>query len=207
MPAGMRYAPIIPTRRAEAFDDPAWCFELKFDGFRCIAETIDLRLISKQQNRMKRFEPLLGTLPYGYIFDGEIVCLDETGRPVFNDLLFWRREPVYVAFDVLNVEGADVRGMPLKDRRAILDRILRHYRMQKSELFFGCGKSLFNAVCEFDLEGIIGKRLADPYDPDRTKWWKILNPCYSQKDGRAELFDDQHTGAGNARNRTADRIT
>jgi ATP-dependent DNA ligase len=85
-----------------------------------------------------------------------------------------------VAFDVLNVEGADVRGLPLKDSRAVLDRIAERYRMQKSDLFFACGRSLFNAVCEFDLEGIIAKRLNDRYEPDRTKWWKILNQNYSQ---------------------------
>jgi ATP-dependent DNA ligase len=55
------------------------------------------------------------------------VCLDEAGKPIFNDLLFRRREPVYVAFDVLTVEGADVKGMPLKDRRAILDRVVMRY--------------------------------------------------------------------------------
>jgi hypothetical protein len=41
---------------------------------------------------------------------------------------------------------------------------------------FGCGKSLFRAVCDLDLEGIIAKRLEDPYDAERTKWWKVLNP-------------------------------
>jgi ATP-dependent DNA ligase len=97
-----------------------------------------------------------------------------------------------VAFDVLNVEGADVRGLPLKDRRAVLDRITERYRMQKSELFFGCGKSLFDAICEFDLEGIVAKRLNDPCEPECTKWWKILNPNYSQKEGRAELFERQY---------------
>ena len=97
-----------------------------------------------------------------------------------------------MAFDVLNVEGADVRGLPLKDRRAVLDRIADRYRIQKSDLFFGCGKSLFNAVCEFDLEGIVAKRLNDPYDPERTKWWKILNPTSSQKEGRAELFERRY---------------
>jgi hypothetical protein len=102
--------PIIPVVRKEPFDHPGWAFELKLDGFRCIADTLDGRLLSKHQNRMKRFDPLLGTLPEGYVFDGEIVCLDEIGKPIFNDLLFRRREPVYVAFDVLNVEGADVRG-------------------------------------------------------------------------------------------------
>jgi ATP-dependent DNA ligase len=56
--------------------------------------------------------------------------------------------------------------------------------MQKSELFFGCGRSLFKAVCDFDLEGIIAKRLHDAYEPGRTKSWKVLNLSYSQKGGR-----------------------
>src|SRR5262245_46698105 len=188
--AGMRIQPIIPVRRAEAFDDAAWAFELKLDGFRCIADTLDGQLLSKQANRMKRFEALLDTLPQGHIFDGEIVCLDEAGRPTFNDLLFRRRDPVYyIAFDVLSVDGADVRGLPLKDRRAILDHIAEQYPIQKSELFFCWGKTLFKAGCFHDLEGIVAKRLDDPYAPERTKWWKILNPEYSQKEGRAELFE------------------
>jgi bifunctional non-homologous end joining protein LigD len=184
--------PIIPNVRKEPFDNLAWSFELKLDGFRCIADTMRGPLLSKHSNEMKRFKALLEGLPQGYIFDGEIVCLDETGRPIFNDLLFRRREPVYVAFDVLNVEGADVRAMRLKDRRAILARIVERYGMQKSELFFGCGKSLFKAVCDFDLEGVIAKKLDDPYEPERTKWWKILNPTYSQKEGRAELFERRY---------------
>jgi hypothetical protein len=57
----------------------------------------------------KRFKALLESLPQGYIFAGEIVCLDETGRPISNDLLFRRREAVYLPFDVLSVEGARAR--------------------------------------------------------------------------------------------------
>ena len=115
----MRIQPIIPAiRRAEAFDDSAWAFELKLDGFRGMADTIEGRLLSKQGNRMKPFERLLEGLPRGYVFDGEIVCLDGTGKPTFNDLLFRRGQPIYIAFDVLSVDGADVRGLPLKDRRA-----------------------------------------------------------------------------------------
>jgi bifunctional non-homologous end joining protein LigD len=149
-------------------------------------------MLSKNGNPLTRFTPLLDTLPAGYIFDGEVCALDENGRPIFNDLLFRRCEPVYVAFDVLVCEGEDVRGEPLKERRAILDKVARRYGMQKSELFFGCGRSLFKAVCEFDLEGIIAKKLDDAYEPGRTKWWKILNPSYSQKEGRAELFERRY---------------
>ena len=92
--------PIIPAIRKEPFDDPAWLFELTYDGFRGIADTIGGRMLSKNQNRLRRFDPLLDRLPPGCIFDGEIVALDETGRPIFNDLLFGRREPTYIAFDL-----------------------------------------------------------------------------------------------------------
>jgi bifunctional non-homologous end joining protein LigD len=88
------------------------------------------------------------------------VALDETGRPKFNDLLFGRRDPTYIAFDVLFVEGEDVRAAPLKDRKALLDKVVRRYRLQGSEPFFGEGRPLFSAVCKLDLEGIVAKRLA-----------------------------------------------
>ncbi len=77
--------PIIPTIRREPFDDPAWLFDLKLDGFRGLADTINARMLSKNGNPLRRFETLLDALPPGYIFDGEIVALDGDGRPVFND--------------------------------------------------------------------------------------------------------------------------
>jgi hypothetical protein len=82
-----------------------------------LADPINGRMLSKNGNRLKRIETLLDALPPGYIFDGEIVALDEDGRPVFNDLLFGRREPVYVAFDILIADGEDVRAAPLKKRK------------------------------------------------------------------------------------------
>jgi bifunctional non-homologous end joining protein LigD len=180
--------PIIPIVRREPFDDPAWLFELKLDGFRGLADTIHGRLLSKNGNRLRRFERLLDALPAGFVFDGEIVALHGDGRPVFNDLMFGRREPVYVAFDILIADDEDVRALPLKERKAMLEKIVRRYRMQKSEPVLGDGNAAFRAVCDLDLEGIVAKRLADSYGP-RTKWWKILNRHYSQKVGRAELLE------------------
>ncbi len=101
---------IIPIRRNDPFDDPAWLFDLKLDGFRGLADTINARMLSKNGNPLRRFETLLDALPPGYIFDGEIVALDGDGRPRFNDLLFGRREPPYVAFDVLFVDGKERQG-------------------------------------------------------------------------------------------------
>jgi bifunctional non-homologous end joining protein LigD len=93
---------------------------------------------------------------------------------------------------VLFVDGEDVRGLPLKERKALLEKIVRRHRMQRSEPVLGDGKAAFQAVCELDLEGIVAKRLADAYGPGRTRWWKVLNRGYSQKAGRAELFERRY---------------
>ncbi len=121
--------PIIPARRPEPFDDDAWLFDLKLDGFRGVADTIAGRMLSKNGNRLKRYEALLDALPAGYVFDGEIVALDDAGRPVFNALLFGRQLPVYVPFDLMVADGEDVRIAPLKERRAMLAKIVRRYRL------------------------------------------------------------------------------
>jgi bifunctional non-homologous end joining protein LigD len=181
-------SPIIPLRKPEPIDDPAWAWELKLDGFRGMADTIRGKMLSKNLNALNRFRHLLDRLPQDCVFDGEICVIDHDGKPNFNALLFNRRDPVYIVFDLLFYKGEDVRGLPLKERRAILDQVAKRYRLQKSELFFCSGQLLLEAVSFHDLEGIVAKKLDDPYDPERTRWWKVLNPRYSQKEGRYELF-------------------
>src|ERR1700726_4290589 len=105
----MNLAPIIPIRRPDAFGDPAYCFELKYDGFRALCDTVNGRILSKNTNRMERFESLLEKLPQAFVFDGEIVCLDDAGRPTFNDLLLRRRDSTYIPYDILLVDGEDAR--------------------------------------------------------------------------------------------------
>jgi ATP-dependent DNA ligase len=79
------------------------------------------------------------------IFDGEIVVLNELGRPQFNALMFSRRAPVYVAFDVLYFNGQALEAIPLSSRKSVLKQLLR----ARHDLI---GR-LFNAVCELDLVG------------------------------------------------------
>jgi bifunctional non-homologous end joining protein LigD len=98
---------------------------MKFDGFRAIADTVNGRMLSKRGNRMHRFEVLLGSLPADCILDGEIVALDASGRPMFGDLMFGRRPPIFVAFDVLVDHGEEVRALPLARRKAVLRRLGR----------------------------------------------------------------------------------
>jgi bifunctional non-homologous end joining protein LigD len=119
-----------------------------------------------------------------------VIVVDETGRPQFYELLRVPRSASYVAFDILWLDGTDLRALPLDERRRRLQGILPKGSPIVFEVLsvVGRGRELFALMCTNDLEGIVAKRLADPYDT-RVRWLKIKNPDYSQKEGRAELFN------------------
>ena len=192
-----RVQPIAPARRTEPFDDPEWLFDLKYDGFRalCYLEHGRCRLISRNGNLMSRFAGLADRIAAALdvgdaILDGEIIAADATGRPRFYDLLRDWRPPAYVAFDLLWLDGADLRLLPLAERRRQLQSILpqRSAVMSEALSVTGTGHKLFELMCAHDLEGIVAKRLKDPYGP-RARWLKIKNPGCSQQEGRREMFD------------------
>jgi ATP-dependent DNA ligase len=192
-----RVQPIAPVRRAEPFDDPTWLFDLKYDGFRalCYLEQGGCRLISRNGNPMHRFDCLGDQIAASLdvsdaILDGEVIAADETGRPQFYDLLRDTRAPAYVAFDVIWLNGTDLRPLPLTERRQHLQNILPDRSAVISEALSvrGSGHKLFELTCDHDLEGIVAKRLKDGYG-SRIRWLKIKNPGYSQSEGRRELFD------------------
>src|SRR6266516_6190860 len=79
-----------------------------------------------------------------------------------------------------------------RNSRALLTQIVRRYRLQKLDCVIGEGKAAFQAVQSLDLEGIVAKRMTDAYEPGKTRWWKVLNRGYSQKEGRAELFERRY---------------
>jgi bifunctional non-homologous end joining protein LigD len=95
-----------------------------------------------------------------------------------------------VAFDVLWLNGADLRALPLSERRGHLQDILPKSSAVISEPLSvtGRGHEFFELMCAHDLEGIVAKRLKDPYG-SRARWLKIKNSSYSQNEGRRELFD------------------
>ena len=122
------------------------------------------------------------------MFDGELVVLDDAGRPLFNKLLFGDRRPTYVVFDLLIANGVDLRPLPLRERKAKLGEIAKQAQgwIALTNGIVGEGRALYQAVVDADLEGIVAKRLTDPYK--LTRWHKILNRDYSQRQGRAEWF-------------------
>src|SRR6516225_12141834 len=126
-----RVQPIIPTWRKEPFYDPEWLFEFKYDGFRalCYIERGRCRFISRNGNVLSRFEALGDQVAAALDFDeavidGEVIAADETGRPQFYELLRVPRSASYVSFDILWLEGADLRSLPLSERGGGLQGIL-----------------------------------------------------------------------------------
>ena len=188
---------MAPTWRKEPFDDPDWLFDFKYDSFRALyfLEPGHNRLISRNGNLLTRFDVLAGALAAELnvddaIIDGEVIAADETGRPQFYDLLRGTRAPAYVAFDIVWLNGADLRSLPLHERRRALQTILPNRSPIVSEALSVThrGSELFELMCANDLEGIVAKRLVDPYDT-RIRWLKIKNRAYTQNEGRSDLFN------------------
>jgi ATP-dependent DNA ligase len=150
------------------------CSSLSFDGFRAAADTVRGRLVSRQRQPDAALRGVHDLLPKGHVFDGEIVLLDDAGRPLFNELLFGRRRPTYVAFDPLMASGIDLRSLPLREREAALARIGKGADrwIALTNGVVGDGRALYRAVVDADLEGIVAKRLADAYRPKYAKWHK-----------------------------------
>ena len=192
-----RIEPIVPTLRAEPFDDPGWLFDVKYDGFRalCYLEQWRSHFVSRNGKPLSRFTALADELADVLevdeaVLDGEVIVADAADRPQFYDLLRGRLAPAYVAFDLLWIDGVDLRPKPLSERRAVLRGLLPEGSPTIAEAVSveGRGCELFELMRAHDLEGIVAKRLSDPYGPP-ARWLKIRNPGYTQAEGRAELFN------------------
>jgi bifunctional non-homologous end joining protein LigD len=196
----MAFQPMPLSRKPAPFDHPDWIYELKYDGFRSLAVIHGGRceLISRNGNPFSTFKALqkVMTLPYSgkTVLDGEIVCLDRRGKPQFRDLLFHRGDPCFFAFDLLMADGKDLRTEKLTDRKQELRRLLAKVpasRVRYADHVEHYGTALFKRVCRMNLEGIVAKHSFGPYtgERERTTWFKIRNPKYSQMKGREELFE------------------
>ena len=199
LPRNLR--PIRLSRRAEPFDSDDFLFESKVDGFRALAHIKEGRgeLVSRNGNTFRGFADLATWIAEhlrveSAVLDGEIACVDEAGCPIFRDLLFRKRQCIFVAFDLLFLNGKDLRALPLIQRKAALKKLLRRKRSRILYLDHveGDGQLLFDQIIAMDLEGIVCKRKDSPYKatekPSRY-WIKVKNSRYSQQEGREELFE------------------
>jgi bifunctional non-homologous end joining protein LigD len=190
--------PILPVLSRTLPTGKDWLYELKLDGFRGMLYLEDGRgfFRSKTKNRMRRFQDLADALARTMrvrdaILDGEIVVMGEAG-PDFAALFRSTGTPQFAAFDLVHINGADLRELPLTKRKTMLRRVVKDSPITFVEALRD--PSLYEATVRLDLEGVVAKRRGDAYAPT-TQWIKVRHPEYSQKEGRGEMFHGSRRSA------------
>jgi bifunctional non-homologous end joining protein LigD len=184
--------PMLATSVDVPFDDPEWLFEIKWDGYRAVAFIAKgkVRLVSRNQNDLTAQYPELQSVPSFIqaetaILDGEVAALDEQGRSSFS--LMQQRTGIrsggrrtgsrqdlpvlYYVFDLLYLDGYDLRRVSLEQRKDLLARITSPDGPVRYSDHFPQGKALFAAARQQGLEGILAKRRSSVYEERRTREW------------------------------------
>ncbi|MEX0836774.1 MAG: DNA ligase D [Gemmatimonadota bacterium] len=186
-------SPMLATSEDRPFSRDGWLFELKYDGYRLLAGREDgvAVLLSRNGNDLTATFPDVARavrgLPYqGLVLDGEVVVHGPDGKPSFGQLqkrgriarplpavrASWSVPATLYAFDVLAVEGYDLRALPLTQRKAILEDLVPTVGpVRYSEHIERDGEAMFAEVERMDLEGIVAKDGGAVYRGGRSRSW------------------------------------
>jgi bifunctional non-homologous end joining protein LigD len=188
-PSQPRFEPCLPRSADRPPASPGWIHEIKHDGFRILAHRKgrSVRLRTRNGHDLSDRFPLIAeaieVLPVrSCVIDGEAIVCDDSGLAVF-DLIRGHgsnARAILCAFDLLEINGEDVRAEPIEDRKRRLAGLLRlpHEGIAVNEHFGGDGAVIFKHVCALGCEGIVSKRLGVPYRAGRSAHWlKIKNPA------------------------------
>jgi bifunctional non-homologous end joining protein LigD len=178
--------PMLATLTKEPFDHPDWIFEVKWDGYRAVAEIRDGGVSLYSRNRIsfnRKFSPIaevLGKFRYDAVLDGEIVVVDDRGHADFQMLQDYRKTGrghlIYYVFDLLHFAGHDLMDLPLIRRKELLKKILPSASNIKfSDHIREEGALFFKVVKEKGIEGIIAKHSQSAYRMGRRsqEWLKV----------------------------------
>lgn len=168
-----------------ATEDDHWAYEIKWDGHRTLVHVRDgrVRLQSSNGNDVTEKYPELAGLPGSLhaasaVLDGELVVLDDAGRPDFGLIQRHERQAVFQAFDILELAGVDTTGLPYEDRRRLLATAFEpgpNWQVPAHRV--GDGAALLAATAAQGLEGIMAKRLGSRYVVGKRSpnWRKVKN--------------------------------
>jgi bifunctional non-homologous end joining protein LigD len=178
--------PMLATLVREPFDHPDWLFEVKWDGYRAVAELREGEVALYSRNLLslnEKFFPLVEALrqfDFDALLDGEIVVVDDLGQPDFQLLQNYRKTGsghlLYYVFDLLHLQGHDLTSLPLLRRKELLKKILpASPKIRFSEHIRQDGVLFFQVAKGKGLEGIIAKQAQSFYAIDRRsrQWLKV----------------------------------
>ena len=201
--------PMLAHIHEKPFDDPDWIFEVKWDGYRAVAEVNgeEIKLYSRNGLSFLRLYPTvaeeLKKIKDDVILDGEIIVLNEKNKPDFQKLQQYDHHPslriLYYVFDCLEYKGKSLMNLPLIERKKVAEKVLVKSNIIKySDHVLQSGVEFFSKIIEMDLEGMIAKRASSLYHPGRRTrdWLKIKNhntqeaviAGYTEPKGSREYF-------------------
>jgi ATP-dependent DNA ligase len=181
-------APCLPSPAEGLPSGPGWLHEIKHDGYRLMArrDAAGVRLLTRNGHDWAQRFPLIaaaaGALQVrSCLIDGEAVCCDDDGLAVFERLRQRRhdRHVFLYVFDLLEINGLDLRREPIEIRKRELVKLLRHAKpgLRLNEHIAEPGDLVFKHACQLGLEGIVSKRLGSRYRSGRSRdWLKFKNP-------------------------------
>jgi bifunctional non-homologous end joining protein LigD len=197
LPAGF-IAPCLPMKAPQPPTGELWLHEIKHDGFRIVARKDGdrVRLYSRPGNDLTyRFPLIVESLARlrsrSCIIDGEAVACDDDGRPSFDRIRYRRHDTsVFLyAFDLIELNGVDLRRDPLQVRKATLASVLARvgHGIWFNDHIEADGPTVFAHACKMGLEGIVSKRKDSPYRSGRSNdWLKSKNPACAAVKREAE---------------------
>jgi len=180
--------PMLATLEKTPFDDKDWFFEVKWDGYRAVAETgtDEPKFYSRNGVDFKDRFPVvyqaLQKIKHKAVLDGEVVLLNEKNLPDFQKLQHYENHLnyplIYYVFDLLSLDGKDLKDWPLTDRKALLKKLLsRQKTVRYCDHIKGEGIAFLATAREQGLEGIIAKKADSTYTTGRRskEWLKLKN--------------------------------
>ena len=189
LPSGF-IKPCLPSKVSRPPSGALWVHEIKHDGYRLMVRRDGLRVrcfTRNGNNWADRFPSIVEAAArleaQSFLVDGEVVIAGDDGMSDFQALRSKRRGPeaVLYAFDLLQHDGADLRDLPLIERKQRLARLIgraKRRAIRFNEHLTGDGPTVFEHVCRMGLEGIVSKRMDAPYRSGPSKTWlKSKNPA------------------------------
>ena len=187
--------PCQPELRPEPSRGPQWQHEVKFDGYRVQLHKPAIISSKNGSDFSKRFKPIMEAIALlpaiTCVIDGELIVPDDAGSSDFKALHLRMSESYLVwCFDLLEVDGVDLREMPLRERRGKLEALLVGSELLRYSEAFVDPDSLLKACSEHGLEGIVCKRKDMPYRPGHCDWVKVKCPHWKvRKHDRRMMFE------------------
>jgi bifunctional non-homologous end joining protein LigD len=183
------YEPWLPSPAAKPPAGGRWLHEIKHDGFRMLVrrDAAGVRLFTRNGHDWTGRFPLIARAALSLkaascLIDGEAVACDDNGLPVFDRLRYRRddRRVFLYAFDLIELDGKDLRREPIERRKVLLIRLLANASvgLQANDPIVDPGAVVFRHACQLGFEGIVSKRLGSPYRSGRSPdWLKMKNPA------------------------------